>query len=426
MPFLNKARWVTDKYILVMLGLFPLVTGLEGYDNITASKFGFFAAATALWLLVVLVFLAGGLLTGERYSLDVRPAHLAVGVFLAVGGVSACLSEYGSVCLMGAGRYDGYLTSVLYGVIFFGVSLLGGKPRRRYAWALGFSALICCAVAALQLLGFDPFRLYPDGTNYYDKYTAYNAAFLGTIGNVGLLAAYLCVAAPLLTVFSVLSRHRRDRLLLIPAVLSLGILAGCDVDAGVVALAGAAVITVPMVIRKDRPAKTAAIVSAALTLAGLGALYFWPGKSGTLFEMRQVLHGRLDDSFGSSRGQIWKQGWALVKEHPWLGAGPGTAASRFDIQWYSEVRNQTVAVTNAHNVYLGHLMNTGILGLLGYLGIIGCSAVTWFRRRRQGAMYPALGAAILCCLIQDFFGLGLSLTVPVLWVVWGLLETRTE
>ena len=139
--------------------------------------------------------------------------------------------------------------------------------------------------------------------------------------------------------------------------------------------------------------------------------------------MSQVLHGHLADSFGSARGQIWKQGWRLFLEKPWLGGGPGTASLRFDIRWFSEVRNQTVVVTNAHNVYLGYLVNTGLLGLLPYLAAIAASMVTWVKRRKLGAMYPALGAALLGYLIQDFFGLGLPLTAPIMWVVWGLLES---
>ena len=47
--FLRRAQWVTDKYILVMLGLFPLYMGfrLHAYTAVTGSKFRFFAIATA-------------------------------------------------------------------------------------------------------------------------------------------------------------------------------------------------------------------------------------------------------------------------------------------------------------------------------------------------------------------------------------------
>ncbi|MBR2716572.1 MAG: O-antigen ligase family protein [Oscillospiraceae bacterium] len=429
--FLNRARWVTDKYILVMLGLFPLFVGfrLRAYTAITEAKLYFFLAATGLWLLAVLVLLAAGAARGERYHPRIRPVHIALGLFLAAGAVSAAVSEYGSLCLMGAERYDGFVMTVLYSAVFFGVSLLGA-PRRRYAWAMGFSSGICSVIAALQLLGFDPLWLYPQGLNYYDKYEALNAAYLGTIGNTGLLAAYLCLAAPLLVVFALLSDRWQDTFLLLPGILDLVILVLCDVDAGLVALAGCLLVTPPVVLRRKRAAVTAACVSGGAAAAGLAAVYFWPGRSGTLWEFSQVLHGHLSDEFGSHRGQIWKRGIALFLEKPWLGSGPGTAGKRFHIQWsrYIEIlgRERVVSVGNAHNVYLGYLINIGVFGLLGYLAAAASSLITWFRRRHMGALYPALGSAFLCYMIQDFFGIGLCLTAPMLWVIWGLLESGGE
>ncbi len=422
-PFLKRARWVTDKFILVMLGLFPLYVGFQGYSDITASKFRFFAAAAGAWTLCVTALLLCGLARGERYHPHVRPAHLCVGLFLAASAVSACLSEYGAVTLLGSDRNDGFLTSVLYGLIFFGVSMLA-RPRRRYAWALGFSAAVCCAIAVLQLFGLDPFRFYPEGTNYYDKYAALTSAFLGTLGNVGMLAAYLCIPAGFLPVYALLSPHKRDRWLLLPGLLALSMLGLIDVDAGVVAAIGTALVAIPIVLQNDRAARTAGIISGGVTCAGLAGLWFWPGKSGLLYEAGQVLHGRLADEFGSHRGQIWKEGWRLFRERPWLGGGPGTASLRYDILWHNDVTGRTVAVTNAHNAYLGYLMNTGLLGLLPYLGAIACTLITWVRRRKRGPFYPALGTAFLCYLIQDFFGLSLPLTGPLLWLVWGLLESR--
>lgn len=422
MKYLNRARWVTDKYILLMLGVFPLFVGFEGYDNITASKFWFFAAATGLWLLAALAMLGAGLAAGERYALEIRAAHIALGAFLAISGVSAATSEYGGVCLVGAARYTGYLTDLLCAAAFFGVSWLAA-PRRRYVWAMAVSAGVCCVISILQLFGLDPFWFYPEGTDYYDKFVAYNSAFLGTIGNTGLLAAYLCLAGPLALVYGALSRRRGDRWLFLPGGLCLAVLAACDVDAGIVALAGCVALSAPVVIQKDRAARLAGYAAGGTVLAGLGTLWFWPGKSGTLYEMSQALHGHLGDEFGSHRGQIWKRCWELFQEHPWLGAGPGTAPKRILLRWTSEVRQQTVQEDNSHNVYLGHLIDVGLLGALAYVTALGCSLVTWVRRRKQGPAYPALGSALVCYLIQDFFGMGLVLTAPMMWVIWGLLES---
>ncbi len=427
--FLKTARWLTDKYILAMLGVFPLYVGFQehAYTGITGAKHDFFVYVTGAWLAALAVLLVLAAIRREKMSFGPRPAHYSLALFLLIGGLSAAASEYGlEICLFGGNRYDGYFTTALYVGIFFGVSAFAA-PRRRYAWAIGLSAAVCCVIAALQLGGLDPFHLYPEGLNYYDKYEALNAPFLGTIGNSGLVAAYLCLAAPMLIVFAVLSDRTEDTFLLLPGALSLGILALCDVDAGILAVAGCILVTVPMVLRNRKASCIAAGVSGGLTLAGLGGLYFWPGTSGTLWELSRVLHGELSDEFGSHRGQIWKAAWKLFLETPWLGSGPGTASERFDIHWsrYIEAlgRERNVAVSNTHNVYLGYLVTTGIFGGLSYLAAAACSIATWFRRRNTGALYPALGSALFCYMIQDFFGIGLCLTAPMLWVIWGLLET---
>lgn len=415
-----RARRVTDLYILVMLGLFPLVWGAEGYGNITRVKITFFLTATCLWLALAAAFLAGAAIRKERMPFRLRPAHAAMLIFLLAGGVSAALSDYGLAALKGLGRYNGYLTTLLYGLIFFGVSYLA-VPKRSHVWALGVSVLVFSAVSWLQLAGLDPFGLYPAGTNYYDKHVAFNGAFLGTIGNAGLGAAFLCLGVPFLAGYGLLTPHKRDRLLLIPAVLGLGILLLCDIDAGILALGITVLAGVPMLLRGGKPRRLAAAASGVLTAAGLFTVYFRPGGSGPVYEFSQVLHGNLADEFGSHRGQIWKRCWELFREKPWFGGGPGTAADRFHIVWHGEYRS--TAVDNAHNVYLGYLVDLGLFAALGYLAAVLCTLLTWFRRRDLGPFYPALGCALLCFFVQDFFGLGLALTEPMLFVAWGLMES---
>ena len=428
-PLLRAARRLTDIYIIVMLAVFPLFWGTEGYTNITRPKYLFFAAATTAWVAAVAVMLVIGLIRGEKYAPRVRLVHLLVAGYLVAGALSACLSDYKDVILNGAGRFDGYLTTLLYGAIFFGVSFLAA-PKRRYAWALGVSATLCALVAILQLMGYDPMGLYPTGTNYYDKYIAYSSAFLSTIGNAGLYAAYLCIAGPFLTVYGLLTQHRWERILLLPGVVSTALLCCCDIDAAIVALAGCVLVTVPVILKNRRASRTALCINGGITAAGILGVYFWPGTSGTIWEISQVMHGQLSDEFGSHRGQIWKECWRLIRQRPWFGYGPGTAASVIDIRWERYVeetqKTRSTFVDNTHNVYLNVLLTTGVVGLACYLGGIVCSMVRWLKKRHVGAFYPAFGSAMLAYLIQDFFGIGLCITAPFFWLMWGLMESGAD
>ena len=47
----KRCEWLTDKYILCLLALFPLFTGFHGYANLTAAKFWLYTGVTALWAL---------------------------------------------------------------------------------------------------------------------------------------------------------------------------------------------------------------------------------------------------------------------------------------------------------------------------------------------------------------------------------------
>jgi len=165
------------------------------------------------------------------------------------------------------------------------------------------------------------------------------------------------------------------------------------------------------------------LLEAFLILCGVLALWLCPFESGTLYELSETLHGRISDDFGSSRIRIWREALLLFSERPLLGGGPDTLALRLDLHFsrFVEETGKTVStyIDNAHNAYLGYLINTGILGLLGYLSVIGCTAAEMLRRRfsgLRGVIFIALAAAWT----EAFFGLDLFITNPVVFIFWGL------
>lgn len=435
MKKIDMAKWLTDKYIYVMLGLFPLYWG-GGYPNITAPKAYFAYIATGVWIAAVLVLCVWAALRHEKLSPGIRPAHWAMAALLLLGAVSSLVSPWWQTTLLGAEstsghpRYDGLVSLVCYGAIFFGVSLLA-RPKRSYVWVMTGAAALCSAIAVLQLFGLDPFGLYPEGTNYYDKYGAYSGAFLGTIGNIGLLGQYLCIVTPLAFVTGSRSERRWERAFLLgSAALCLVVLVFSQAEAAYVGVLACVLIGVPMLLPSKRSRRVAAIVAASLVVAGLITLWFWPGQSGTLWEASRILHGDIRDEFGSHRVQIWREALKLVPERPWLGGGLGTFGERVDIVWSRYVEQigttRVAVVSNTHNIYIAYLVNNGILGLAAYLALIACSAVTWCRGRFQSDYTGAAGCALLCCMVQDFFCLALFLVTPVMWVVWALLESGDE
>ena len=162
-------------------------------------------------------------------------------------------------------------------------------------------------------------------------------------------------------------------------------------------------------------------------IAGLTAVYFWPGNTGTVYEFSQVLHGNVSDSFGSSRIRIWRECLALFGERPVLGGGPDTLSLRLDLTFTRYIEEldftRVTYVDNAHNEYLGYLINLGVVGMTAYLAIMAFSFVRLVRSRHGTGEKTAFGCAVVCYWIQSFFGLGLCVVAPFLWILWALFES---
>ena len=419
-----KARWLTDKYISLMLLVFPLWTGTEGYAAITRGKFLFFAVLSALYLALLLPC---ALLDGEKPRRARLPQWFAL-AFMAAACLSAALSPYGSAVIIGASRYDGLVTLLLYGGIFLGVSAFG-EWKKYYVYLLAASASICSLVAIPQLLGGNPFGLYPGELTYFDANVRYTGEFLGTIGNTNLLAAFYCLCIPLFIWHALTHRALCDRLVLAAAALCLGVLIASRVASGAVALAAAAVVLIPHYVNHTSHSRKKALIAAgclaALCLAALAAVYFYGGSSGTLHELSQLLHGHVEDSYGSSRVAIWRECLRLAGERPLVGGGPDTLALRTDMTFsrFVEETGSTISthVDNAHCEPLGYLVNLGALGLIPYLALCAGSLRRFFR-----GCAPAAGGALCCYYVQSLFGLGLCIVVPLVWIYMGLVCSGKE
>lgn len=476
---------ITDAYLLLMLLVFPLFTGLSGYENLTFSKFVFFIGLTAVWLASLAVLSIRGRRGPGRFG----AAGCFAMIFILLACLSAAMSEYGAACIVGGGRYDGLLSWLAYALVFVGVSTFGSF-KRCHAAAFGVSVSICCVTAILQLFGKNPLGLFPADYCYYDAHIKFTSEFLGTIGNVNLLASLLCLAIPFFFAFSVIFEGIYSALSLIPLFLAVTVLAASGVSGGAFACAATALVALPLlfsdgqrvlrgcislcvcalalaaafsidggyvegelaisvspgtrsklclvlaavlmalrpVLRRTRlnagKCRLRAfftILSAAALLAAFAAVWLYRGDSGTVYELSQLLHGHADDSFGSSRIRIWRETLALIPEHPLLGTGPGTLALRLDIEFSRFVpetgKTLFSYVDNAHNEYLQILAETGAMGLAAYLCIIVCSLRQ--AMKNGGGAGASIFLAVFCCCVQGFFGLGLCITAPLLWIFLG-------
>jgi len=252
-----------------MLLIFPLLTGFSGYANITFSKYLFFAIITLLWLMSLIFF---AVLSGVYPSLKTK-LWLPCTAFMLICTISAVFSDHFPETIIGAGRYDGLVTQLLCAGIFLGIAAFA-KPKAHYFVLCGISAGLCCIIAIFQLFDINIFHLFPNDYSYYDAHTKYTGEFLGTMGNVDILSAYLCMCIPIFFSLLINARKSYELLFIIPLFLSSFILIAASTAAGFAALVGWAILFVPAICTDMRKFSRALIFGAVIILGAAAALAF--------------------------------------------------------------------------------------------------------------------------------------------------------
>jgi len=413
-------------YLLLIMTVFLLFPGVEGYVHITRDKWvlflvlsGLYAAANLLCAPVLRIVRGEpAALRRIRFSWTERMALL----YLVLTVVSAVLSPHFPDTLLGSARCEGAVSTVAYVIVF----LLLARHLHLQRWmiyVLGVSTALFCALCFMQLGGGNPLGLYPGSYTYFDGNVKYSGEFLGTIGNVDLVAAFLCIVMPLMLVYLIRGTERSRFALIVPLAMSGAVLVMMDVSAGYVGLAAGLICAAVIFFAKHR-LRAAAVVALCLVICA-AALYFTePG--GILGEVHEIMHGNLSPTFGSGRVHIWSQVLERVPDRLLFGHGPDTmgATGLESFSRYDEAKGKMVyaSIDIAHNEYLNILFHQGILALCAFLAMLVTLIVRAARHRNNTAVVMC-AAAILCWCVQAFFGFSLTITAPFFWCTAAALES---
>ncbi|MBR5429597.1 MAG: O-antigen ligase family protein [Firmicutes bacterium] len=414
----------------LLLGLFPLAL-ISDYGAITRGKFFILAFMCCdFGLALLLSLLWTGRLRPPRQWTDgwTLPSRWLL-LFGLAALISALLSPYGSLTLLGSGRWEGMLTLGLELFIVLSLAELG-RWLDIYYDITALAALLLAGLCLWQLAGGNPLGLYPPGLTYADGGHLYQSRFLGTIGNVDMLSACWCLLLPLLLGGTLLLPGRRRVLPALALLAGAGVELAADVSSGPLALLLSALLIGPLLLRGRR--RRLVWIAAALALAaGLALVYVYHGpEQGSLWELSRVLHGDIRDEFGSSRVLIWKEAWASRGQGIGLllGSGPGTRAQHFTTVFERLDESGALlraAVDSSHNEYLDLLLETGAAGLGLYLAAIAATLpALWRAAGRNDRQAVMLGWSWCAYLLQALFNFSSVVVTPLFWTVWGLLLAR--
>ena len=164
---------------------------MQDYSNITRAKWDGMLIFTMLTLLLTIPALF------RREKRRKLPLMLML-LFLLWTGLSCFFGSHAGemnawgvpTVLWGSGRYEGFVTIACYGLIFLCLRRMDANVPALLtvcsAAVTGYLVLVL-----LQYAGFNPLSLFPMGRSIRTNYE-----FQGTIGNIDLVSAWVCLLMP--------------------------------------------------------------------------------------------------------------------------------------------------------------------------------------------------------------------------------------
>ncbi len=470
----NIALFIVQLFLnLIMLGLPLIVT--DGYYNITETKSVYFYVLATVTVLAVSVYRFFSTERKKAFKPKLNVTDIAVLIFGAVYFLSAVISEYQTdVWTGGNSRYQGAVTVLLYVAVYFTVS----RSYRSSAGFLLCSLATFFAVSVVGVLNcydIDIFGFYGSilpkyksayistigNVNFYSAYFSllFPVMICGfcqsegrrsrvlyiislIIGAFGMMvtssesfvAGFVFAMAVLPLFFSDSKKLERYIEAVVIIVLSMQIYLILYNNADkknielsrLFSLAAKPVVTVGIIllcavfccllIKKPQIIPLCRKVYVVLFTFALAAvaLCFLLSNTAGLGALDEFF--RIDDSWGTYRGEIWKQCIEVYKDFSFkeklFGTGP---EALYRIVEASEVHGERT-LDQAHNEYLQYLMTIGIFGLLSYLSVIVAVIVSVVRRLKDNSLAVGLLAGLIAYWIQASVNIAQPFTTPIMYV----------
>ncbi|MBI5597099.1 MAG: O-antigen ligase family protein [Elusimicrobia bacterium] len=175
--------------------------------------------------------------------------------------------------------------------------------------------------------------------------------------------------------------------------------------------------------------------AAAGVLLGAGALYFIMDflrndHSMTLEAVRTLAQGRLPVGQSFERLTLWDVAVRMGLDHPWTGAGVNNYRTLLPSYHRGSFEDFTTSWGTAHNLYLHHFAERGLVGL-GALGwLLWAMAARAFERARRSPGFWTLWAwgTTVAFLLMNLTEVALQteLVWLLVWTVWLAAEAQAR
>lgn len=427
----------------VLISFYLLFMGFQGYVKFATVKTITFYVLTGLLVLLGAVLLIRDL--RKERKLRLSPAQIAALAYLAFTLLSAFCSPFGRKAWYNSTSHEAAVTILCYVLVFLILSRWG-MPTERLFQVFFWSVAAFCVICLLQILGANPLKLYPAGYSFYEGFGGKEKGMAGTVGNFNVVSAYLALAVPLLLLHTRGQKPKQAWPCWLLSAACLVIMICISVLGGLAGLAMGGVVCLA-VLCPDGKRKWVLAGLGALALVVLVVLWLFD-LPGFFHELHEILHGRIEDRFGTGRVYILRQILGRSSDRLLVGIGPDmtrnynldsfktpvlqmvqntveTADGELFQFWYPRFDYRTATLTDAHCHPLQILFCQGLPAFLSWLGIVGFALYDWVKLRKDRAV-AILGGGIVCFLCDMLFCISSVIIMPFFWAALGLLEAKAQ
>ena len=271
---------------------------------------------------------------------------------MTVIGIVASAAPVSSLLHAGTGVNKGFILP------FIGMECVrNGRDLRRLAWACVFACF---------WQGLDGLWQAATGADFIMGYKRNAGRLTGSLGDYSV-GNYIALA--LIPAFGVWFLLRRALGVAAGALVfaalfwpAFFLLQGASSRSGVLAIAGALALWALMRYRRVN-----------------WRVLIWPALVLAAFSLLQPARLSPESISGDNRWDLWKLGWNVFLEHPWLGAGAGQYNPAFRALGLAPAR-EVITISHPHNIFLDMLYAHGLVGFA--LGMVFLLGFLWWGWRR--------------------------------------------
>jgi O-antigen ligase len=324
------------------------------------------------------------------------------------------------------------VTVMLFLLIFFLLSSTFLATRERIEMLARFLIIYGAALAMFALIQ----SMTWNGAYYWIRQATTHG--FGPFANRDHFAGYMEMLAPIPVALLIAGAVPRDLRLLVgfaAAIMGTAIVASLS-RGGILSFVMGLLFTVVAV-----PSRPGAKNQRALRLAAAGSIVvavvigtLWIGAAPIVNRAAETFKEAQSEPDYYSRGWLWRDTWAMVRQHPLTGVGAGAFETVFPA--YSHASGQYI-VAQSHNDYLQLLADCGIVGAA--LGVIFLLLLYKVVKRAlnasdrlQAGMAVGCGGGIFALLVHSLFDFNLQIPSNALLflflvaVVWSVARVATR